>query len=205
MKLKVCGMRDPKNIKALMALAPDYMGFIFWAPSSRYVSEATPTLPDSIKKTGVFVDASLDFVQSCVEEHALQAVQLHGQESPEYCLLIKDFQVEVIKAFSIKDHFDFSVLEAYEKSCDYFLFDTKGTLPGGNGYGFDWKILNNYPSQKPFFISGGIGMEETASIKKLSAHALPLYAIDVNSKFESAPGLKKIDLLKRFKKELYEL
>ncbi len=205
MKLKVCGMRDPENIKALMALAPDYMGFIFWAPSSRYVSEATPTLPDSIKKTGVFVDASLDFVQSCVEKHALQAVQLHGQESPEYCLLIKDFQVEVIKAFSIKDHFDFSVLEAYEKSCDYFLFDTKGTLPGGNGYGFDWKILNNYPSQKPFFISGGIGMEETASIKKLSARALPLYAIDVNSKFESAPGLKKIDLLKRFKKELYEL
>jgi phosphoribosylanthranilate isomerase len=205
MKLKVCGMREPDNIAALSALQPDYMGFIFWAPSSRYVSETTPVLDKSIKKTGVFVDASVDYIQSSISTHQLQAVQLHGEETPSYCQLVQGFGVEVIKAFSVKDVFDFSMLEAYENSCDFFLFDTKGALPGGNGYTFDWSLLKEYPSQKPFFLSGGIGLENTQEIKELLNTDLPLYAIDVNSKFEVAPGLKKIEELTQFKNELYEL
>ena len=205
MKLKVCGMREPDNIAALSALQPDYMGFIFWAPSSRYVSETTPVLDKSIKKTGVFVDASVDYIQSSIPAHQLQAVQLHGEETPGYCQLVQNFGVEVIKAFSVKDAFDFSMLEAYENSCDFFLFHTKGALPGGNGYTFDWSLLKEYPSQKPFFLSGGIGLENTQEIKELLNTDLPLHAIDVNSKFEVAPGLKKIEELTQFKNELYEL
>jgi phosphoribosylanthranilate isomerase len=205
MKLKVCGMREPDNIAALSALQPDYMGFIFWAPSSRYVSEATPVLDKSIKKTGVFVDASVDYIQSSISTHQLQAIQLHGEETPSYCQLVQGFGVEVIKAFSVKDAFDFSMLEAYENSCDFFLFDTKGALPGGNGYTFDWSLLKEYPSQKPFFLSGGIGLENTQEIKELLNTDLPLYAIDVNSKFELAPGLKKIKDITQFKNKLYEL
>jgi phosphoribosylanthranilate isomerase len=205
MKLKVCGMREPNNIAALSDLQPDYMGFIFWAPSSRYVNETTPKLDQRIKKTGVFVDASVDYIQSSISTHQLQAVQLHGKETPNYCQLIQGFGVEVIKAFSVKNVFDFSTLEAYESSCDFFLFDTKGALPGGNGYTFDWSLLKEYPSQKPFFLSGGIGLENTQEIKELLNTDLPLFAIDVNSKFELAPGLKKIEELKQFKKELYEL
>jgi phosphoribosylanthranilate isomerase len=205
MKLKVCGMREPDNIAALSALQPDYMGFIFWAPSNRYVSETTPVLDKSIKKTGVFVDASVDYIQSSIPAHQLQAVQLHGEETPGYCQLVQNFGVEVIKAFSVKDAFDFSMLEAYENSCDFFLFDTKGALPGGNGYTFDWSLLKEYPSQKPFFLSGGIGLENTQEIKELLNTDLPLHAIDVNSKFEVAPGLKKIEELTQFKNELYEL
>ena len=198
-------MREPDNIAALSALQPDYMGFIFWAPSSRYVSEATPVLDKSIKKTGVFVDASVDYIQSSISTHQLQAIQLHGEETPSYCQLVQGFGVEVIKAFSVKDAFDFSILEAYENSCDFFLFDTKGALPGGNGYTFDWSLLKEYPSQKPFFLSGGIGLENTQEIKELLNTYLPLYAIDVNSKFELAPGLKKIKDITQFKNKLYEL
>ena len=198
-------MREPNNIAALSDLQPDYMGFIFWAPSSRYVETTTPELPTAIKKTGVFVDASVDYIQSMVQQHDLQAVQLHGEETPNYCQLIQSFGVEVIKAFSVKNTFYFSTLETYEKSCDFFLFDTKGSLPGGNGYTFDWSLLKEYHSQKPFFLSGGIGLENTQEIKELLNTNLPLYAIDVNSKFEVTPGLKKIEALKQFKKELYEL
>ena len=198
-------MREPNNIEALSDLQPDYMGFIFWAPSSRYVNETTPKLDQRIKKTGVFVDASVDYIQSSISTHQLQAVQLHGEETPNYCQLIQGLGVEVIKAFSVKNTFDFSTLEAYEGSCDFFLFDTKGALPGGNGYTFDWSLLKEYPSQKPFFLSGGIGLENTQEIKELLNTNLPLFAIDVNSKFELAPGLKKIEALKQFKKELYEL
>lgn len=205
MKLKVCGMRETENIEALVELQPDYMGFIFWALSSRYVDQPTPVLMDSIKKTGVFVDATPDYIQSTIQEHHLQAVQLHGEETPAYCSLINEFEVEVIKAFSIKNQFDFSRLNAYETSCDYFLFDTKGALPGGNGYGFDWTLLNAYPSNKPFFLSGGIGPEDIGKIKALTKTDLPLFAIDVNSKFERAPGHKNIEQITPFKQQLDEL
>jgi len=198
-------MRLTENIEALAALTPDYMGFIFWAPSSRFVDGATPSLSKSIKKTGVFVDASIDYIETIIEEHQLQAVQLHGKEAPEYCSYVQSLEVEVIKAFSIKDQFDFKILAPYESCCDFYLFDTKGELPGGNGYGFDWQLLKEYPSQKPFFLSGGIGLKNIKAIRELEKIKLPLYAIDVNSTFESTPGVKKIDELTQFKNELYEL
>ena len=142
MKLKVCGMKY--NPEEVAALRPDYLGFIFWEPSSRFFEGEIPPLPKGIKKIGVFVDAQVDEVFATIEKYNLDGVQLHGTERPEYCqklrtdgLVQEALPVEIIKVFSIKDAFDFSVLAAYEEVCDYFLFDTKGKLPGGNGYAFD--------------------------------------------------------------------
>lgn len=205
MRLKVCGMRELENISALSELDPNYIGFIFWSESSRFVDIKTPPLDKKIIKTGVFVDATFDYILTKIKDHQLDAVQLHGQESFSYCKVIKDYGLKVIKSFSIKNTFDFNTLEDYENSCDYYLFDTKGKLPGGNGFTFDWKILNKYPSQKPFFLSGGIGVDNLNEIKKLVKTKLPIHAIDVNSKFENAPGNKNIELLKKFKKEIDEL
>lgn len=205
MRLKVCGMRELENISALSELDPNYIGFIFWSESSRFVDKKTPPLDKKIIKTGVFVDATFDYILTKIKDHQLGAVQLHGQESCSYCKVIKNYGLKVIKSFSIKNTFDFNTLEDYENSCDYYLFDTKGKLPGGNGFTFDWKILNEYPSQKPFFLSGGIGVDNLNEIKKLVKTKLPIHAIDVNSKFETAPGNKNIELLKKFKKEIDEL
>ncbi|TGV01255.1 phosphoribosylanthranilate isomerase [Flavivirga rizhaonensis] len=115
---------------------------------------------------------------------------------------LKQVRLEIIKVFSIKDEFNFEVIKPYEDVCDYFLFDTKGKLPGGNGYTFDWNVLNQYPSTKPFFLSGGIGLEQVEDIKKFkqSKASKFCYALDVNSKFEIEPGLKSIEKLKEFKK-----
>ena len=127
----------------------------------------------------------------------MQAVQLHGDESIAFCENFKKNVpkgIEVIKVFSILDTFDFAALKPFENVCDYFLFDTKGKLPGGNGTTFDWKVLENYPSTKPFFLSGGIGMEEMEAVNEILKTNLPVYAIDVNSKFEIEPGLKNIQL-----------
>lgn len=203
MKIKVCGMRSPENIAALSALQPDYMGFIFWEPSKRFVGEATPILPPSIKKTGVFVDASVDHITKQVALHQLQALQLHGSESPEFCQKLQFLGVEIIKAFAVDASFDFSQLEAYESVCDYYLFDTKGPLPGGNGSRFDWSVLRDYPSAKPFFLSGGIGPGDTEAIASIISLNLPIYAVDINSQFESQPGLKNIEIIKQFKATLY--
>ena len=205
MRLKVCGMRELENISALSELDPNYIGFIFWSESSRFVDKKTPPLDKKIIKTGVFVDATFDYILTKIKDHQLDALQLHGQESCSYCKVIKDYGLKVIKSFSIKNTFDFNTLEDYENSCDYYLFDTKGKLPGGNGFTFDWKILNEYPSEKPFFLSGGIGVDNLNEIKKLVKTKLPIHAIDVNSKFETAPGNKNIELLKKFKKEIDEL
>lgn len=198
MKWKVCGMRHPENINEVAALQPDYMGFIFWEYSKRFVSESTPELATSIKKTGVFVNPSLTMVSHEINQHQLQAIQLHGSETPEFCQKIKALGVQVIKAFSIKDHLDFSLLEPYENNCDFFLFDTKGKLPGGNGYRFDWRLLQDYPSKKPFFLSGGIGIEHLSEVKNILKMNLPLYGIDVNSKFENKPAIKNTALLTEF-------
>ncbi|MDD5152319.1 MAG: phosphoribosylanthranilate isomerase [Flavobacterium sp.] len=205
MKLKICGMKYPENILEVGALLPDYMGFIFWKKSGRYFDGIIPELPKSIKKVGVFVDETQEEILKKIKKHNLQAIQLHGHESANFCLNLKTEmrnEIEIIKVFSVKDDFDFEVLKPFEKVCDYFLFDTKGKLPGGNGITFDWKVLENYPSTKPFFLSGGIGMNEFEAIKKITKTNLPVYAIDVNSKFEIEPGLKNIELLSSFKNNL---
>lgn len=127
---------------------------------------------------------------------------MHGQETPEFCKGLRSLDIEIIKVFSIKDEFDFNMLKPYEEVCDYFLFDTKGKLPGGNGYAFDWSVLKDYPSEKPFFLSGGIGLDETDMVRSFMGTQASKYCqvIDVNSRFEIEPGLKDVEKIKAFKK-----
>lgn len=188
-------MKYPDNILEVGALLPDYMGFIFWEKSARYFDSIIPELPKSIKKTGVFVGADPSEIYTKIKQHQLQAIQLHGNESPEICKQLKELVplIEIIKVFSVKDDFDFGILKPFEKVCDYYLFDTKGKLPGGNGFTFDWEILKKYPSSKPFFLSGGIGTEELKKTEDILKTNLPVYAIDLNSKIETEPGLKNIN------------
>ena len=197
-------MKYQENIEAVAKLQPDFLGFIFHEQSSRHFEDTIPELPNSIKKVGVFVDEKVEFISRQIEKHKLNAIQLHGHESPEMCKLLKSANVEVIKVFSIKNEFDFSILTAYEEVCDYFLFDTKGKLPGGNGYTFDWDVLKDYPSTKPFFLSGGIGLKQIEKLKEFrkSEASKYCYAIDVNSKFEIEPGLKNIEEIKELKSQL---
>ena len=150
----------------------------------------------------MFVNEDLETLQSIIKEQKLDVVQLHGQESPEYCSQLEN--AEIIKVFSIKDTFNFSVLLPYEEVCDYYLFDTKGKLPGGNGYTFNWNVLKDYPSTKPFFLSGGIGLKEVEKLKDFidSPASKYCYSLDVNSKFEINPGVKNINDLEKFKNEL---
>ena len=201
MKLKVCGMRYEDNIREIASIQPDYMGFIFFEGSSRHVSEQTPTLSPSIKKVGVFVNAPYETIVEKINTHHLQAVQLHGEETPEFCKSLQGLNIEIIKVFSIKNEFDFETLTPYETVCDFFLFDTKGPLAGGNGYCFDWSVLENYPSKKPYFLSGGIGLENLDQLQefKISMAATYCHAVDVNSKFEIAPAQKNKELLEKFK------
>ena len=192
-KIKICGMKYSENILEVSQLLPDYLGFIFYEKSSRFFDGEIPEISKSIKKVGVFVNATLEEIKSKIKKYDLDLIQLHGNETPEFCSNLMQESLEIIKVFSVDDDFDFQILEAYENVCDYFLFDTKGKLHGGNGFTFNWQILEKYKSKKPLFLSGGIGIEEIAKIKTLN---LPIFAIDVNSKFEMEPGLKDINKLK---------
>ena len=208
MKVKVCGMKYEDNLGRVATLQPDYLGFIFYKKSARnYSFRSIPELPNTTKKTGVFVNEDIPKIIETVNQFGLQAIQLHGEESPYYCSILKTTKlfdssepIEIIKVFSIAKGFNFDVLKPYEAVCDYFLFDTKGELPGGNGYRFDWELLKDYTSTKPFFLSGGIGPEHLEDIKdfKESTAAQYCYGIDVNSKFEFEPGLKDISALRGF-------
>ena len=217
LSLKVCGMKH--NTAEVAQLEPDYLGFIFFEKSKRNYDKAhIETLPEGIMKVGVFVDASIEFVRDKIKQFQFDVIQLHGSETPEYCKTLQSGcliersrdmveatpsnTLELWKVFSIKDQFDFSVLEAYEDVVDKFLFDTKGKEKGGNGYTFDWSVLQDYPSQKPFMLSGGIGLEEIPAVNELKKTKLPLFGIDVNSKFEDKPGLKNIEALKSLFKDL---
>jgi phosphoribosylanthranilate isomerase len=205
-KLKVCGMRDPDNIQQLAALQPDYMGFIFYAPSKRFVGDLDPALikllPSGIKPTGVFVDESLDKVIELSNKYQLRAIQLHGAESSDYCFKLKqqNTNIEVIKAFGINQEFNFELLGAYQHVVDYFLFDTQTAAHGGSGRTFDWAVLENYRLQVPYFLSGGIALEHVALIQAISDARL--YAVDVNSRFESDPAIKNIEQIMTFKNQL---
>ncbi|MFS4416229.1 phosphoribosylanthranilate isomerase [Maribacter sp. 2307ULW6-5] len=199
-KLKVCGMLH--NTAQVAGLRPDYLGFIFWEGSQRNFKGQMPPVPHTVKKVGVFVNAPQETVTRTTAMHGLLLVQLHGNETPEMCrsLQMAMPHVQLIKAFPIKDQFNFHQLEAYEEVVHFFLFDAKGKLPGGNGYTFNWKVLEKYPSQKPYFLSGGIGLEQQGQIKEFlkRPEAKYCHAIDVNSKFETAPGEKNVTRLTQF-------
>jgi len=204
MKIKVCGMRDANNILELIKLKPDYMGFIFYEKSKRFVTNFPEVkIPSEIKKVGVFVNETIDKVIEIAEKYKLEAIQLHGNESLEYIeelivLLIR--KVEIFKAFSVDDTFDFSKTDAYQKACDFLLFDTKGKDYGGNGVKFNWQILENYKGTTPFLLSGGISKVDASEIKKISHKAF--VGIDINSGFEIEPALKNIANIKEFKQNL---
>ena len=204
LKLKICGMKYRDNIQEVAALQPDYLGFIFYEKSKRNFDGEIPKLPKNIKKTGVFVNATKEFILEKVKKHNLKTVQLHGDESVDFCKEMKQNNVEVIKVFSVGEIFDFEQLKVYENVCDYFLFDTKGREKGGNGITFNWKLLGNYSSKKPYFLSGGIGLEEVKNLKIFldSEVSKNCVAIDVNSRFETKPGLKDIEKLRKFAENL---
>lgn len=200
MKIKVCGMRESENIKALVALKPDFMGFIFYPKSPRFTGEMLDqelllNFPAEIKKTGVFVNAETGFILEQVRKYDFQYVQLHGHETPEISRILKDNGVGVIKAFSVDKAFGFSILDQYKDTTDYFLFDTKGEGYGGHGVSFDWRILEKYELDTPFLLAGGISPDNIDHLDILKDK--PLAGIDVNSKFEISPGLKNIELLKQ--------
>ena len=198
MKLKVCGMQETENIAALASLQPDYMGFIFWEPSKRYCTTVPTDIPKHIKKVGVFVDETTKQIKEKVKLFGLDTVQLHGDESPRQCAALLNL-CEVIKVFRIGPDFDFKTLTPYQDHCTYFLFDTQGPLPGGNGTAFDWKLLAGYTLDTPFFLSGGIGLGHVEAIAEIRKRNLPIHALDINSQFESKPGVKKIEKIEKFK------
>ncbi len=219
LKIKICGLKNPENISKTAALLPDYLGFIFYEPSPRNFQGEIPEIDQGIKKTGVFVNASVNFILTKIEKYKFQAIQLHGGETPEFCRALRaalaetasnknSTPTEIIKVFSIEDAFDFNQLHPFEGTADYFLFDSKGKNKGGNGFSFNWEILKEYPSPTPFFLSGGIGLEEVEQIAEFQSYLQKigkehlLFAVDLNSKFEIKPGFKNIENLALFQKEI---
>ncbi len=201
MKIKVCGMRDASNINELVSLKPDFIGFIFHEKSTRNVIEKPNVIiPENINKVGVFVNKSKQFILSKIADFNLDFVQLHGNETPEFCKELKTDNIKIIKAFNIKDNFNFEQLREYETSCDYYLFDAFGKKAGGNGITFNWNLLNKYKGDKLFLLSGGIDETMVEIIKNIKHKKF--LGIDVNSGFEIEPALKDINKLKTFFKNI---
>lgn len=204
MKIKICGMREDDNIAAISRLNIDYMGFIFFESSPRYAGklslQSLAALPESVKKTGVFVNAPYTEIMEKVSRFNLDVVQLHGSETPELCAALRSEGLQVIKAFSIAEKADLEIAKSYNRQADFFLFDTKTPLYGGSGKPFDWEVLKTYSDRVPFFLSGGIGAEDAARIRSFSHPAF--HAVDLNSRFEIRPGLKDVSSLRTFINQL---
>lgn len=196
--IKVCGMRDGDNIRTVEALDVDYIGFIFYPKSPRYVEQAPSYLPERQKRVGVFVNADIDEVLSTAATYGISTIQLHGNESPHICRLLKESGYHVIKAFQISCKEDLTKTFPYQQVCDYLLFDTKSDSYGGTGQSFNWEVLQHYDGDTPFLLSGGIGINTLPALKDF-AH--PRCAgFDLNSKFEVEPGLKDVLLIQQFMK-----
>ncbi|MFA5818642.1 MAG: phosphoribosylanthranilate isomerase [Bacteroidales bacterium] len=201
LKIKICGMREPENILEVAELKPDLMGFIFYPSSSRYAAEILvpdimTKLPPYIRKTGVFVNSDFEEITSTVRKYSLDLVQLHGDETPDICGRLRETGIPVIKAFNIKESTGFKLCSEFITCTDYFLFDASTSSFGGSGYKFDWKILDKYDLEHPFFLSGGITPRDVNNILEITNPAF--YGIDLNSRFEVSPGLKNIVTLKKF-------
>ncbi|MCW8310634.1 phosphoribosylanthranilate isomerase [Sphingobacterium thalpophilum] len=196
-KVKVCGMKYPDNIAEVTALGVDYIGFIFYEKSKRYVGTAQREYIRNLvqpAKVGVFVNTDLPELVDTIHNFKLDAVQLHGNETAEFCQALKaETSAIVIKAFGVDHSFDWNQLESYRDVVDYFLFDTKSSAYGGTGIPFDWSLLNQYKLDCPYFLSGGLGPDNIG--EALQVDDPRLYALDLNSKFEVEPGLKDINLL----------
>ncbi len=203
MKLKVCGLKSPENIEQLTKLDVNFMGFIFFERSKRFVAdtlnkEIIKSIPNHIKKIAVFVNARSEDILWTLKDYDsnFDYVQCHGDETPDFCQDLKKMGFGIIKAFQMDEEFDFSQLKAYESVVDYFLFDTSSKNYGGSGQKFDWTLLDKYQGNIPFFLSGGIKPEDVKRLQNFN-HA-QFYAIDINSGFEDEPGLKNIDSIMTF-------
>lgn len=216
MKVKVCGLREPDNIQRLAELPIDLMGFIFYPKSPRYVGEGTELAQwlekneeelEGISRVGVFVNSEVDIILNAVHDYRLDYVQLHGNESPEYCRELQTYwtissmrSAQLIKAFQVDENFDFTTTQPYERLCRYLLFDTKSPEYGGSGKQFDWKVLHQYMGITPYFLSGGIDPDSVQEIRKLNFKQLE--GVDINSRFESEPGVKDIKKIAAFMEQL---
>ncbi len=207
MNIKVCGITEMKQLQQLDGLDIDFAGLIFYKDSPRYIGDkidkaALKRADLDIRKVGVFVNPEMIEVLDAIDEYGLDAVQLHGEENPEICEDINS-EVEVIKAFRITEGMDVDKLVAsYDSVCDYYLFDTGGLKEsiGGTGKQFDWNLLTRAKIEKPFFLSGGISVEDAARIKAFK-HP-DLFGVDINSRFELSPGLKDMKLVLQFRQAL---
>jgi len=195
LKIKVCGLKFTANREAVEKLPLDFLGFIFYPESKRFVGKNPESglFNTTQQKVAVFVDEAVSEIFNIVQDFGFEYVQLHGKEKPETCRILKDRGIKVIKAFNLNEHFDFSSLEAYEDHVYFFLFDTKTYLPGGSGEKFNWDILKSYSGENLFFLSGGIKPEDTEKIRHF--YHPKLFGIDLNSGFEDEPGLKNIRVL----------
>lgn len=200
-KIKVCGITSTEQVQQLADLGVDYAGFIFYDKSLRYVGnkiEATELKAISgIEKVGVFVNESIEKIKQTIKQYGLNAVQLHGDETPSLCKALAN-EATVIKAFRIKGDEDLlTIIKPYTDMVDYFLFDTKAQEYGGTGKKFDWSVLANTEIPKPYFLSGGIGLEDADKTRQFT-QTNPVFALDVNSKFETEPGVKDLEKVKYF-------
>ncbi|HTL06682.1 MAG TPA: phosphoribosylanthranilate isomerase [Chitinophagaceae bacterium] len=208
MRIKVCGMTQIEQVDKLADLGVTFAGFIFYPKSPRYVFKHMTTTQirkeNNINKVGVFVNAAVEEVLHMVDECRLHMVQLHGDESPKYCEKIADY-VSVVKAFRLSDNDSVQwMIRPFMDVCDMFMFDTMGAGYGGTGKKFDWNILQGQTIGKPFFLSGGIEPGDEEKLKSFTAEpvAKALFAIDINSKFELAPGIKAMDKVRLFTEKL---
>jgi phosphoribosylanthranilate isomerase len=204
-KIKVCGMVDPVNSGEIAKTAPDFIGFLFYPGSKRYVGNAPDeslfrNIPSGIMKTGVFVNEEPALIIEITRRYGLDLVQLHGNESAEYCNSLRKAGLTIIKAFEISDSFDFMTLNKYSEACEFFLFDAKTGSSGGSGSKFDWTKIDEFHLKKPFFLSGGIGPEDASLVKQITHKSL--FAVDINSRFEIRPGIKDRDMIEAFINEI---
>lgn len=202
--IKICGLKNPSNIDEVLLLKPQYIGFIFYPSSSRFVGELDREYMmslENVKKTAVFVNSSFEEIVKVVDKYQFDAIQLHGDEDVTFCEDLKAATgLEIIKAFGVDSGFDFTQLERYLPIVDYFLFDTKTSIYGGSGRVFDWDVLKRYPYNKPYFLSGGIDVNNFKEAYTFEDERI--YAVDLNSRFESSPGVKNIQLLKQALKKI---
>lgn len=198
MIIKVCGMRKEANIREVEQLGVDWMGFIFYPASPRYVGDALSYIPEKVKRVGVFVHENRETLLAISEKNRLDILQLHGNESPEDCQALKQRGFSVIKAFGMNPEktFSFELTDRYEGCCDYFLFDRQTSQYGGSGKKFDWKLLDDYRGEIPFLLSGGISPDDAAAIKGFS-HPRCI-GFDLNSGFETSPAVKNAQDLRLF-------
>lgn len=201
MIVKVCGMSDAVNIRLAEQLNIDWMGFIFYPPSPRYVERRPDYLPQRQRRVGVFVNADEAFILSRISLFGLQLLQLHGHETPRQCRSLREATgLSVIKAFSVKSAADVAETRHYEGAADYFLFDTPTPGVGGSGRSFDHSLLDHYTGATPFLLSGGLGPDSVSHI--LALRHPRMAGIDLNSRFETAPGIKSIHRLQQFLQSL---